>query len=129
MRILFDSKKLIHKDPFGTLTPNQCCTLRVHIPCDVHATRVVCILNRENGSFYREVLLERESFAGAYEIYKGQFSLEDHGLYFYYFHICHDTGSFRLFKDGDDANMESGSLWQVSCVPADFKTPDPYCSI
>ena len=124
MRILFDSKKQIHKDPFGTLIPGQVCTLHVHIPCDVHASRVACILNRENGSFCREVLLEQESCEGPYEIYKGQFSLEDQGLYFYYFHICHDSGQFRLFKDGDDANMEAGSLWQVSCVPAEFQTPD-----
>ena len=82
MRILFDSKKLIHKDPFGTLTPNQTCTLHLHIPADVHATRVTCILNREDGSFCQEVSLELESRNGPYEIYKGQFSLENRGLYF-----------------------------------------------
>ena len=124
MRILFDSKQLNHKDPFGTLIPGQDCTLRIHVPCDVRATRVSCILNYENGSFCREIVLELEERRGPYEIYKGRFSLDACGLYFYYFHISHDCGSFRLFKDGDHANMEAGSLWQVSCVPADFKTPD-----
>ena len=30
MRILFDSKKLQYKNPFGTLTPDQECTKRFH---------------------------------------------------------------------------------------------------
>ena len=124
MRILFDSKKLIHKDPFGTLTLDQVCTLRIHIPRTVNTTQVRCILNWESGDFCKEVPLTLEAVEGPYEIYKGQFSLEQHGLYFYYFVITNQEGSFRLFKEGDNANMEAGDLWQVSCVPADFKTPD-----
>ena len=42
----------------------------------------------------------------------------------YYFYISKKEGGFRLFKAGDDTNMEAGSLWQISCVPADFTTPD-----
>ena len=40
MRILFDSKLLMHKDPFGTLAPDQKCTLNIHIPASVQATAV-----------------------------------------------------------------------------------------
>ena len=40
MRILFDSKQLMHKDPFGTLVPDQKCTLNIHIPASVQATAV-----------------------------------------------------------------------------------------
>ena len=50
MRILYDSKKLIHKDPFGTLVPDQLCTLNIHIPSSVQATKVECIISREDGS-------------------------------------------------------------------------------
>ena len=45
-------------------------------------------------------------------------------LFFYYFLIDTQGGSFRLFKQGDDTNMEAGDLWQLSCIPADFTTPD-----
>ena len=35
MRILYDSKQLAFKDPFGTLVPEQVCTLTIHIPVTV----------------------------------------------------------------------------------------------
>ena len=47
MHILYDSKKLIYKDPFGTLTPNETCTLNMHVPASVGALRVVCILRMD----------------------------------------------------------------------------------
>ncbi len=124
MRILFDSKQLIHKDPFGTLTPGQECRLSIHIPAEVHATAVTCVILEENGSPSQRIPLALSSQKGAYELFEGRFALADQGLYFYYFHIVHDTGEFRLFKEGDDANMEKGDLWQVSCVPGEFHTPD-----
>ena len=124
MRILFDSKQIMHKDPFGTLTPDQPCTLHIHIPASVQATEVVCIINRENGELWQELPMRYKMKRGAYEIFRGEFSFRDRGLYFYYFRITTRTGSFRLFKQGDDTNMESGSTWQVSCVPSDFTTPD-----
>ena len=39
MRILFDSKQLLYKDPFGTLVPGQSCTLHIHIPESVGAVK------------------------------------------------------------------------------------------
>ncbi|MDY6040445.1 MAG: glycoside hydrolase family 13 protein, partial [Candidatus Faecousia sp.] len=44
--------------------------------------------------------------------------------FFYYFYISKPCGGFRLFKEGSQTNMEAGDLWQVSCIPADFTTPD-----
>ena len=124
MRILFDSKQLQFKSPFGTLTPGQECTLHIHIPCTVQANRVVCIFCYEDGSYMRDVPFVYETTEGPYDIFRGQFSLEYQGLYFYYFSITEPGGTFRLFKEGDDANMEAGDLWQVSCVPADFTVPE-----
>ena len=57
-------------------------------------------------------------------VFEGQFSIPCPGLFFYYFVIDTQGGSFRLFKQGDDTNMEAGDLWQLSCIPADFTTPD-----
>ena len=42
----------------------------------------------------------------------------------YYFKIYKPEGAFRLFKQGHDTNMEAGDLWQLTCTPADFTTPD-----
>ncbi|MBQ4600982.1 MAG: glycoside hydrolase family 13 protein [Oscillospiraceae bacterium] len=124
MRILYDSKQLQFKDPFGTLTPGQECTINIHIPTSVRTTAVSCLFQYEDGGYAKTVPLTFHSQFGAYDIYRGSFTLEQCALYFYFFHIITETGSFRLFKQGDDTNMEAGDLWQLSCVPADFTTPD-----
>ena len=123
MRILYDSKQTIYKSPFGTLTPGQSCALRVHVPQDVGATGVSCVLHEDGGvSFVAE--LTQQEVLGPYVVFGGEFSLAQTGLYFYHFYVHKPDGGFRLFKQGDDTNMEAGDLWQLSCVPADFHTPD-----
>ena len=124
MRILFDSKKLCYKAPFGCLTPSQPCTLHIHIPIAVATTAVECVMCAENGDVVQTVQLSLEQTQSPYEIWGGSFCLEAPGLYFYHFRITGRTGTFRLLKYGDDTNMEDGACWQVSCIPADFTTPD-----
>ena len=124
MRILFDSQQTQFKTPFGTLTPEEKCTLRIHIPSSVDAKKVECVIQNEDGSPAMTCNLEYAKKQGAYDIFKGNFAFEQTGLYFYYFRITQSHNSFRLFKQGNDTNMESGDLWQVSCVPADFITPE-----
>ena len=124
MRILYDSKLPQYKTPFGVLTPGKTCTLRVHVPEAVCAKRVDCLISREDGSPAFGFSLESESRDGLYRIFRGDFTLQERGLYFYYFIVHHNTGSFRLFKQGDGTNMEAGDLWTLNCVPADYDTPD-----
>ena len=124
MRILYDSKKRIHKDPFGTLTPGENCTISVHIPANVGAVKVECVIRMDGTNQELLVPLVSEETNGAYVVFRGRFSLAERGLYFYYFRVTKPDSSFRLFKQGDDTNMEAGDLWQLSCVPADFTTPD-----
>ena len=124
MRILFDSKQTRYKEPFGTLVPGQTCTLHIHIPSSVAATQVQCVLEQENGGPEVTEPLTFLETRGAYDVFRGSFCLKKPGLYFYYFRIIAATGPFRLLKVGDDTNMEDGDRWQVSCIPADFITPD-----
>ena len=124
MRILYDSKQPQFKTPFGTLTPGQVCTLHIHIPTSVLTTKVTCVFNHEDGSWAQNAVLAFQMKKGAYDVFEGQFSIPCPGLFFYYFVIDTQGGSFRLFKQGDDTNMEAGDLWQLSCIPADFTTPD-----
>jgi len=123
MRILFDSKQLQFKDPFGTLIPKQACTLHIHIPGTVCATGVECIFQNPDGTVAFLVPMHCHAQKGAYDIFRGSFSCRQTGLYRYYFRVVTKTHCFRLFKQGDDTNMEAGELWQVSCVPADFTVP------
>ena len=124
MRILFDSRQTIYKNPFGTLIPGQNCTLHIHIPSSVQATGVQCVFCRETGEAAFTVPMTYNMKRGAYDIYQGKFTVAETGLYFYHFVIIKKDSSFRLFKMGDQTNMEAGDSWQLSCVPADFTTPD-----
>ena len=124
MRILYDSKLSQFKTPFGTLTPGQECTLNIHIPGTVQATGVTCELLYDDHSPARSIPMEFKMKKGAYEIFQGKFTIDVPALYFYFFRIQNRQGSFRLFKSGDDTNMEAGDLWQVSCIPGDFTTPE-----
>lgn len=124
MRILFDSKRSEFKTPFGTLVPEEKCTLNIHIPSVVGAKAVECILQDDRGGHVSTVAMGFAARNGAYDIFRGSFSLKTAGLYFYYFRICNSGGCFRLFKFGDDTNIEDGALWQLSCIRADFRTPD-----
>ena len=124
MRILYDSRNTKHKTPFGTLTPNQKCTMTIYVPSTVQATMISCIINRADGSHAMNADLPFKAKEGPYDVFQGTFSMYDTGLYFYYFYISQPFGGFRLFKQGDDTNMESGDMWQLSCVPASFSTPD-----
>ena len=124
MRILFDSKKEIHKAPFGCVTPGEACTLHIHSPPTAQAVGVQCVLCGESGQEVCRFELTPERQEGAYTVYGGTLTLPETGLYFYYFYIRKENGGFRLFKAGDGTNMEDGQMWQVSCIPADFTTPD-----
>ena len=124
MRILFDSKKAEFKAPFGCVAPGQTVTLHLHIPTAVSAWKVEIVLCYEDGSPARYHEMYRIEQRGAYDIYEGDFSLFAPGLHFYYFQIHAPHGMFRLFKQGDDTNMEEGGLWQISCISPDFTTPD-----
>ena len=124
MRILFDSKNPAFKDPFGTLTPNQKCTLNIHVPHDVGAVKVRCILFPDGQGEPLVAELVYQKSVGYYDIFHGSFSISEPGLYFYHFLIMKKDGVFRLFKAGDETNMEAGDFWQLTCTPADFTTPD-----
>ena len=124
MRILYDSKKLIHKTPFGTLTPEESCMLNVHVPTEVGALKMECVIRCDDDGREQIVSMLPTQTRGAYTVFTGSFQLTERGLYFYHFRVFKPDSSFRLFKQGDDTNMEAGTQWQLSCVPADFTTPD-----
>ena len=124
MRILFNSRDSAFKTPFGTLIPEQICTLHVHVPVTVQAEFLTCELLYEDHSPARSIKLTLEETRDVYHIFGGSFTLNTPALYFYYFRVHTANSCFRLFKQGDDTNMEAGDLWQLSCVPASFHTPD-----
>ena len=96
MRILYDSTLPQYKTPFGTLTPNEVCTLNIHIPASVGTTAVTCILKYDDGTTTaQEISLTLKEHKGPYEIWNGQFSISHTGLFFYYFYISKKEGGHQ----------------------------------
>ena len=88
MRILFDSKLPQYKTPFGTLVPDQACTLNIHIPVTVQATKVTCILKGDDcTTTVQEIDFGKKTVSAPYEIWSGEMTFTKTGLYFYYFYI------------------------------------------
>lgn len=124
MRILYDSKNSIFKKPYGCLKSGEECTISIHIPES-------CITNRVFICFEGQKELRPELFKShtenGYDIFTGTFSLEDCGLYFYYFYIETETSNFGLFRYGfNDTNIEDGEKWQLSCIPNNFEVNDEF---
>jgi len=124
MRILYDSKKESFKLPFGTLTEGQRCRIAIMIPTQCGTKGVELIFLSEEHIEYTVISLTFDRREGDYERYFCEFSLEERGLFFYYFRITTVESRFSLYKQGyNDTNIESGELWQLSCVPKAFKVP------
>lgn len=127
MRILYNSKDIRFKQPFGTLTEGQSCRISIHIPKSCQTRAVKLVLLQENKVEYSSFELYLDEKTEDYEIYSCGFSIDRADLYFYYFRITTANEEFSLFRFGyDDTNMEEGELWQLSCVPSDFRVPEEY---
>jgi hypothetical protein len=125
MRILYDSKDLQFKTPFGTLTEGQCCTIRVHIPKSCKTVTARLVFNHEDGTEYASFVMTFTEQTTDYEIYSCNFALAQPGLYFYFFRITTEREVFSLYRLGyDQTNMEAGDFWQLSCIPASFVVPE-----
>ena len=122
MRILFDSRLEKFKTPFGTVREGEACTLHVYVPDSAEAVGMTLMVEDCDGHPLTDFYFEKKERRGDYDVWTTEFSL-DRGLYFYWFRVWKENGSFRLFRQGRDTNMEAGDKWQVSFIPADFKTP------
>ena len=124
MRILFDSRLSQFKTPFGVLRPGKTCRMHIQIPVSCRTTAVSLRLLREDRLPLREIPFQKTGGNALYETWGGEFSLERPNLYFYYFQITTENESFRLYKQGNDTNMEAGDLWQVSVISEEYPVPD-----
>lgn len=124
MRILFDSRQEQYKTPFGTLRAGNSCVLHMDVPESSGATSVTLVMENCDEQPCCEFTFEKERVSGVYTTWRCEFTLQERGLYFYWFRIGKRDGSFRLFRQGDQTNMEAGEKWQLSIIPQDFTVPD-----
>lgn len=125
-RILYNSKKPLYKTPYGCITQNEECTVRVGVPLTCPVISASVVLEREDG-FCLNVPLIPENEKEGYCYYKAVFSLFAPGLYFYYFRFEKEDSCFNLFRLGeDDTNMEEGEKWQLTCLPRGYRAPERF---
>lgn len=126
MRILYDSKNTKFKKPFGCVCEHENVEISIHIPTAVNTLSVRLVLTDDCG-FCDSYEFSKSEQYDLYDIYTCNFRIKKPGLYFYYFEINSVNSDFKLFKYGyNDTNIEDGEMWQISCLPCDFKTPDIY---
>ncbi|MBQ0102212.1 MAG: glycoside hydrolase family 13 protein [Firmicutes bacterium] len=125
-RILYDSFDRRFKTPFGCVRENEKCRIGIEYPFSCAVKKILLVIEREDGFSMAVPLHNAESAPdGDYLRAECEFSLYERGLYFYFFRFVTDESTFSLFRqNGHDTNMEDGEKWQLSCIPADFRTPD-----
>lgn len=124
MRILFDSKNKIYKNPFGCVEQNKPCEFNIHIPENCRTNEVNIIFETDDG-FYKSYPLLKKETKDLYDIFGGFVAIPDSGLYFYYFEIKTEDSDFLLYKEGaSDTNIGVGEKWQITCYKEGFDTPD-----
>lgn len=122
MNILFNSRDSADKQPFGPLREGCSCRMRIRIPAELEARRV--LLTTEEGF--------QVDFAHAgwqddgYELFTAEYPAPAAGLYFYRFHIWDKNGDYDLFRAGSGTNIGNGALWQMSVLPADYAPPEDW---
>ncbi len=126
MRIIFDSKKLNHKTPFGCLRTDEKCNINIHIPSSCNTQRCfLCMENREG--FYLKMPMTFYDAKDGYDYYNCVFSMDCVGLYHYWFYIETNSDKFDLYKEGIcDTNIGIGAKWQLTVFDKEYDTPEDF---
>jgi endonuclease/exonuclease/phosphatase (EEP) superfamily protein YafD len=70
----------------------------------VETAAVNVIFQKDDDGSRKEFPFALKETRGAYQVWESNFSMDAPGLFFYYFTITGRTGTFRLFKQGNDTN-------------------------
>lgn len=121
MRILYDSKSLEYKSPFGCLRQEEECSIAIDIPEHCRTKTVFLCIENDDKSYSNRIPLEFHNRRDGYERYIGKFSFTRCDLYFYHFAIETEESSFTLWKEGrKDTNINTGDSWQLTCYQKEF---------
>ena len=95
MRILYNSKDLKFKKPFGCVRENENIEINIHIPKSVETIKVSIVFKNDNDVCKQVELVKQDEYE-MYEIYNASFSMNKADLYFYYFKIDAKYSSFSF---------------------------------
>lgn len=125
MKVLFNSRKIEYKNPFGCIVQGQPCTIHLYVSKDVKAQNVF-ISTDEDEIPMCDYKMEWQSENEEYNIYSTTFSLGRCGLYFYFFKIFTHSDEIRIFNTDNEATIGSGCRWQLSCYSDMLKISEEF---
>lgn len=126
MKIIFDSKRIEHKDPFGCLRQDELCSLSLYVPKE-YAARAVYVCIENHHGYYAEYPMMCCILEGEYNHYLGGFSLAYCDLYAYYFRIVTKFSVMRVYRSGyNETSIDEGQKWQLTCYDKSYDTPPFY---
>lgn len=122
--LLYNSLLKKYKTPFGAVATHQTVEILFPVKSDINANRVELIIR--GNDYLRRFSLGFSQKEGEYDNFKGSFSLENAGTYFYRFEIF--SGDHILFA-GKDYNSQALIRdwlpeWQLSVYNNGYKTFD-----
>lgn len=127
MRILYDSKSLVYKRPFGTLSEGEKCEISIDIPKHCKTKEVYIEFFKEQEKAFEFALSDKMELSENYERWSGNFCLTAPDLYFYRFFIKTQESDFPLYKEGFcDTNIWKGDFWQLTCTPKEYGVPKEF---
>ena len=125
MRILYDSKSLVYKKPFGVLKEGEKCEISIDIPKHCKTLEVFIEFFVEQEKVFEFALSDKIELCENYERWSGSFNITAPNLYFYRFFIKTQESDFPLYKEGFcDTNIWKGDFWQLTCTPCDYSVPE-----
>ena len=128
MSCLFNSYDPYFKQPFGALRAGQTVRLTLCIPEELGYVDPHLVIQKEGK--YDVPVYYRMKFDGQtpkQNHFSVDVTLNDVGLYFYYFDLYTD---FRRIVRGPDncgvVSWQDGEKWQITVYEADFRTPETF---
>lgn len=124
MNVLYDSRKIEYKNPFGCIVQGDPCTIHFHVSKDT-VVKSVFICTDKDDSPMCDYKMEWSGETDEYNIYSTTFSLNSCGLYFYHFKVVSESGEFCIYNQCNVPTIGQGNCWQLTCYSAELSvSPD-----
>lgn len=123
MEIRFNSKSELHKKPFGAIKTGENVSFFVFAKDGVFINNIKIVIEKED-TFFCEHYFDYCGFENGEHKFSCEFSLENSGVYYYYFVILGENGEIigKNFQ-GNFSEEENLPLWQLTVYDKNFVTP------
>jgi cyclomaltodextrinase len=125
--VLFDSRSMQYKKPFGAVPTGADITFNIKVLRELGVNRLEIILTLD-GEDERRYPLEWIGSDEAYDLYRFEIQLNKAGLYWYCFELNTAHGNLKIGRDlSCQAELQEKSLvekWQLTIYDRNFRTPD-----